>query len=106
MTALTAFPLAGPMVGVLTALTAPFLWPTAFDYCWNEEMRCVHCMWFLCILVILEFMCACRAFWLQKDEAYWLVDLYNWIAVPIGIPCGLLAGSALSLALRTTVTGK
>jgi len=31
--------IAGPVIGALTALTCPFLWPLAFDLCWNKELK-------------------------------------------------------------------
>ena len=31
--------MAGPAIGALTAITCPFLWPIAFDLCWNNELK-------------------------------------------------------------------
>ena len=31
--------MAGPAIGALTAITCPFLWPIAFDLCWNKELK-------------------------------------------------------------------
>lgn len=76
-------PLAGPVIGALTAITVPFLWPYAFQYLWKEDYR--HLI-------------------LDNDPA-WISHLYEWIVVPVGIPTGLLSGLLMHIVLNPFIVG-
>jgi hypothetical protein len=73
------YPIAGPTVGVLTAITSPFLWQKAFDILLPSDMKEV----------------------LFKKNHFWLHDAYDWIMFPVGVPIGALAGLSLQTALAT-----
>lgn len=73
------FPIAGPTVGVLAAITSPFLWPKAFDIMLQYDMKEA----------------------LFKKNNFWLNDAYDWIMFPIGVPIGAIAGLSLQTALST-----
>ena len=80
----TSLPIGGIFVGGLTALTAPFLWPLMFKLCWDTNTNKL----------------------LVGDDPTWLVDLYQYIALPMGLPVGLLAGIGLHLAVKPFIVGK
>ena len=80
----TSLPVGGIFVGGLTALTAPFLWPMAFSLCWDKNMHDL----------------------LVGENSLWLVELYEFIAVPVGLPTGIFAGVGLHLFLRSFVNGQ
>ena len=85
-TAGKAVPLAGILVGVLTALTAPLLWPALIPQCWSEELR---------VALLGETM-----------DAACLTDLAMNMAVPINLPLGFAAGSTMHLLLAPYLLGK
>jgi hypothetical protein len=68
-------PIGGVVIGALTALTAPFLWPIMIDLCWDENTKKL----------------------LLNGDTLWLVDLYQYIAIPVGLPVGILAGLSMHL---------
>ena len=76
-------PIGGLVVGALTALTSPLLWPAAFKLCWSEELQSL----------------------ILSDNALWITDAYTWIAVPVGLPIGLLAGLSMHTALKPVIYG-
>jgi hypothetical protein len=76
--------MAGGAVGALTALTAPYCWPFFFSLCWDRDLKTL----------------------LLTDDPYWIIDLYNWIAIPVGLPVGILAGITLQTVLKSFVLGK
>jgi hypothetical protein len=80
----TSLPIGGIFVGALTALTAPFLWPLMFKVCWDANTNKL----------------------LVGDDPTWLVDLYQYIALPLGLPVGVLAGIGLHLAVKPFVVGQ
>lgn len=77
-------PLIGAGIGALTALTSPLLWPFVFQICFPDS--------------------AVR-YLLRLDDPVWLLELYSWIAVPVGVPIGLLSGLALHTVLYPAVVG-
>ena len=80
----TSIPVGGIFVGGLTALTAPFLWPMAFSLCWDKNMHQL----------------------LVGENSLWLVELYEFIAVPVGLPTGIFGGIGLHLFLQSFVNGQ
>jgi hypothetical protein len=74
---------AGAAVGALTAITAPYCWPFFFSICWDRDLKTL----------------------LMKDDPYWIIDLYNWIAIPVGVPVGILAGITLQSVLKSYIVG-
>jgi hypothetical protein len=81
---ITHFPIGGVVIGALTAVTAPFLWPLAFNLCWDENTR----------LLLLD------------NDTLWLSDLYQYIVVPVGIPTGISAGISIHLVSGPIQFGK
>ena len=82
-TVLKSVPLVGPVIGVLTAVTAPLLWGAMFAVCWDESLRSF----------VLE------------NNPHWLLDAYATIAIPVCIPVGLFAGITVQLMLKRLVIG-
>lgn len=72
-------PMCGMIVGALTAITAPFLWPTAFELLLNSDIKQA----------------------LFQDNMFWINDAYDWIMVPVGIPLGAICGLSMQLTLET-----
>ena len=77
-------PLAGGVIGVLTALTAPILWPLLTDLCWSKDLK--HLL-------------------LGGDSFTWVYDIYYSIGLSVAIPVGLLAGISLHHVLKPFVLG-
>lgn len=76
-------PLVGPVIGGLTAITAPFLWPAAFRTVWGKDFQ--H-------LVLGE-------------DATWITNMYEWIAFPVGVPVGIFSGFMMHVALQPAILG-
>jgi hypothetical protein len=76
-------PIGGVVIGALTALTAPYLWPFAFSICWDDNTK---------------------AFILGGDSL-WLVDLCQSFLMPITIPVGVISGLSMHLALKKSILG-
>ena len=76
-------PIAGAVIGALTAITAPILWSTSFRLFWDENLRVL----------------------LLADDLNWPLDLYANIVLPVGIPIGILAGSTLHIILKPLIVG-
>jgi hypothetical protein len=76
-------PIGGVMIGALTALTAPFLWPAAFSLCWDDKLKTLF----------------------LDNEYLWLVDAYLLIALPVGLPIGVLSGATMHLLLKSSIIG-
>lgn len=76
-------PIGGVVIGALTALTAPYLWPFAFSICWDDNTK---------------------AFILGGDSL-WLVDLCQSFLMPITIPVGIVSGLSMHLALKKSILG-
>ena len=75
-------PFAGPILGVLTAITAPLLWPIAFELCWSKELKDLF-----------------------LRDSFWPIELYNTIIVPVAIPIGFVAGLSMHTILKPFITG-
>lgn len=76
LTVAANLPLGGAALGVLTVVSAPLLWATAIDLVWSPELKQLL---------------------LGSDGNLWLLDLYFSLALPVGIPVGLLSGRARML---------
>ena len=76
-------PVGGVVIGVLTAITAPIIWPLAFSICWDENLQSL----------ILD------------GDSLWLMDLYNYFGIPVGIPVGAISGLSMHFALKSSITG-
>ena len=79
----SGLPIGGAVVGALTALTAPFLWPFAFEICWDDNLRGL----------ILD------------GDSLWLVDLYQYFGVAIGLPVGIISGLSMHYTLISAIIG-
>jgi hypothetical protein len=64
-------PAGGAVIGGLTALTAPLLWPVVTKLCWDPLFRSVI---------------------LGGDSVVWLIDLYYQVVLPVGLPVGIFSG--------------
>lgn len=60
-------PVSGSIIGVLTAITVPFLWPVAFKYCLNDE---IYQLFF-------------------EENISQIQGYYDLILIPIAIPFGV-----------------
>lgn len=76
-------PIGGVMIGALTALTAPLIWPTAFLICWDDELKSLF----------------------LDNDYLWLVDAYYSIALPVALPIGVLSGATMHLLLKSSILG-
>lgn len=65
-------PIAGPMIGALTALTVPLLWPIAFRQFWNKDFQDL----------------------ILQENFTWISTFYEWIFFPIGLPVGVFSGKS------------
>eukprot|EP01034_Spumella_vulgaris_P032685 gene32685-40339_t len=79
-------PVAGPVIGALTALTAPFLWPLCLKYLWNKDTR---------DLLLGD----------AEGGDTWLSHAYEWILLPVGLPVGILSGFAMHFMLHNSIAG-
>ena len=79
----SGLPIGGAVVGALTALTAPFLWPLAFTVCWDDNLRGL----------VLD------------GDSLWLVDLYQYFGIPIGLPIGIISGLSMHYTLKSAIVG-
>ena len=64
-------PAGGAIVGGLTALTAPLMWPFVTKLCWDPLFRSII---------------------LGGDSIVWLMDLYYEFVIPVGLPVGVFSG--------------
>jgi hypothetical protein len=64
-------PAGGAVIGGLTALTAPLLWPYVTKLCWDPLFRSII---------------------LGGDSIVWLMDLYYQFVIPVGLPVGIFSG--------------
>ncbi len=64
-------PLVGAAIGVLTAVTAPFLWPHAFKLCWSDDLSAL----------------------VFREGPEWITSAYLEILLPVGLPVAILAGN-------------
>ena len=76
-------PIGGVVIGGLTAMTAPFLWPAATELCWDRNLK----------LMILG------------DESIWLTEFYQIYCLPIGVPVGVISGLSMHLMLKNAILG-
>ena len=90
---LTRLPFAGTAVGVATAITAPVLWPTMIDLCWDTSLK---------ELVLGEREMSK----MSLLDSNWLVDAYTHYTLPLAVPVGALAGATMHLALQSYALGK
>lgn len=74
-------PLIGPFIGALTALTSPILWPYCFRLCWSRDMQNI----------------------VLNSDFTWISDFYNYIAVPVALPIGLVSGLSFHLLLKPLI---
>eukprot|EP00658_Telonema_sp_P-2_P027746 TRINITY_DN21376_c0_g1_i2.p1 TRINITY_DN21376_c0_g1~~TRINITY_DN21376_c0_g1_i2.p1 ORF type:complete len:344 (-),score=75.24 TRINITY_DN21376_c0_g1_i2:93-1124(-) len=88
----TNLPLGGVAVGVLTALTAQFIWPIAISICWSPEQQDL-------------FLGSSGRGTLGSSGSGFLIDLYNMAAIPIGVPVGISAGLAMHTVLQPLILG-
>ncbi len=85
-------PFAGTMVGVLTAVTAPLLWPGMIDLCWADSLR---------QLILGERELTKKT----PMNSNWLVDTYWHYGLPVALPVGAFAGATMHLVLKPAVVG-
>jgi hypothetical protein len=76
-------PLAGSGIGFLTALTAPILWQPCMNLIWGQDL--------------LNFILG--------DDKSWVYDIYFNLAIPVGLPVGILSGISLHAFLGRYITG-
>ncbi len=76
-------PIAGPVIGALTALTVPFLWPVLFRKLWNQDVQDL----------------------ILNDNYTWISTFYEWIFFPIGLPVGLFSGLVMHMSLKKAIVG-
>ena len=81
-------PLGGPVIGALTALTAPLLWPIAFRACWDSEL-------YNTILGTDD----------NEQGTSWVMDAYYSILLPVGLPIGIVSGLSMHMILKPVVMG-
>ena len=69
-------PFAGTVVGLLTAVTAPLLWPSMIDLCWEDSLKQL-------VLGKQELV--------KKTplNSNWLMDTYWNYGMPVGVPVGV-----------------
>ena len=72
-------PVVGAGVGLLTAVSSPVLWPSAFRLFWSEDLR------------QLVF---------NGEEHDWIAAVYRELFLPVAVPVSVLAGSTLEVVLR------
>lgn len=77
-------PLGGGLLGILTSLTAPLLWPLMTDLCWSQELKTLL---------------------LGGNSLTWLLDSYYGVGMAVALPVGALAGASLHYALAPFVLG-
>jgi hypothetical protein len=75
---LLSLPAGGAVIGGLTALTAPLLWPFATKLCWDPLLRSVV---------------------LGGDSIVWLMDLYYQFLIPVGLPIGIFSGHSVKISV-------
>jgi hypothetical protein len=80
---ITHLPVAGPVIGILTAVSSPLLWPFFFDFFWGQDLK----------QFILE------------DNKVWIMDYYLMLLWSVGIPISVFSGLALQVFLRSIITG-
>jgi hypothetical protein len=76
--------LVGPVVGLLTALTAPLLWSLCFETLWSRDFAGL----------------------ILNDDPSWMHDWYASLLLPVGLPVGFVSGIALSALLQPVIVGK
>ncbi len=81
-------PLAGGVLGALTAITTQFLWEPIMSLCWSEE---------LCQLILDKSSSD------LKDS--WIKEFYGMLLWPVVMPVGIFAGSTLHFLLKPVVVG-
>jgi hypothetical protein len=76
-------PIGGVVIGGLTAMTAPFLWPTTTELCWDSNFKKM----------------------IMGDESLWLTDFYQIYCLPIGVPVGVISGLSMHIMLKNAILG-
>lgn len=71
ISSILSLPAGGAVIGGLTALTAPLLWPQMTKLCWEPQFRSIL---------------------LGGDSMVWLMDLYYQFVIPVGLPVGIFSG--------------
>ena len=79
----SGLPVGGVVIGALTAITAPFIWPIAFEICWDENLK----------NLILD------------GDPLWLLDLYQYFGIPVALPVGIISGLSMHFALKSSIVG-
>ena len=79
----SGLPIGGVVIGALTAISAPLLWPMAFFICWDDNLRGL----------ILD------------GDSLWLMDLYQYFGIPVGLPVGVISGLSMHYALKSAIVG-
>jgi hypothetical protein len=80
---LSRIPIRGPIIGVLTANTAPYLYPIAVKYCWSQDLQ----------EIILGSIDNCELI------LCWCFGPYEWMLVPLGMNVGIFSGLFTQLYL-------
>ena len=76
-------PIGGVVIGGLTAMTAPFLWPATTELCWDSNFKSM----------------------ILGDESLWLTDFYQIYCLPIGVPVGVISGLSMHVMLKNAILG-
>ena len=74
---------AGPVIGGLTALTSPFLWPYLFSNLWPVDLQEM----------------------VLGNDPYWISHMYEFIVFPVALPVGVLSGLMMQWSLKPLVYG-
>ena len=77
-----ALPVVGASLGLLTAVTAPFLWSPLFGLCWSPDLH----------QIIFDVNSS-------SSSSNWISSLYRELFLPVALPVGVLAGSTMHLLL-------
>ena len=73
----------GPVIGGLTALTSPFLWPHFFPHLWPQDIQTM----------------------VLGHDPYWISHMYEMIVFPVALPVGVLSGLMMHWTLKPLVYG-
>lgn len=74
---------AGPLIGGLTAVTSPLLWPYLFSNLWPVDLREM----------------------VLGTDPYWISHMYEFIVFPVALPVGELSGLMMQWSLKPLVYG-